>query len=348
MENLLTKEALTKRMATVANPLGIQSLDELHDLLQIYRELKVPESFFDIAQDDSIEIKGTEYSEHIPIMNIISVAQKLNKLKGCKGFSSLGDGMRNPSQFSATVFEITCAYYMCTRPEVTELIFAPEVIVNNSKKYPEFKCNGAGFELYCECKSMDSINRAKSSRALRLIKQIEKNLKGVLSEKFRVEIAFKSLPSNWNRNYGDQLKGAIMALIKSGFTKNVIELNMDKKHQTWIKLNKISDPPFLKSTLNVANRIPTKSPTLVIGEHSNIKSDIKAQIRDALTQLPADMNSIVFVYSLNEYFAGQAISEFFTDNNIEALSAVGSWTKNLTFHLNPQCKFILKDHLSLS
>lgn len=348
MENLLTIEALTKRMATIGTPFGIQSVDELYALLQIYRELKIPNSFFNITQGEFIEIRGVEYSEHIPIKNIVSIAKKLDKLKKCNGFSTLGDGMRNPSQFSATVFEVSCAYYMFTRPEVTGLVFAPEVIVNNFKKYPEFKCIGSDFEIYCECKSMDSINRAKSSRALRLMRQIEKDLKGVLSEKFRVEIAFKSLPSNWNRNYGDQLKGAIMTLVESNFTKRTIELVMNKKHQTWIKLNKISDPPFLKSTLNVANRIPSKRPTLVIGEHSNIKSDIKSQIKDALTQLPTDINSLIFIYSLNEHFAGQAISEFFNDNNNDALCAVGSWTKSLTFHINPKCKFALSERLSLS
>jgi hypothetical protein len=200
--------------------------------------------------------------------------------------------------------------------------------------------------LICECKSLKSINRVLKSKALKLIQLLDKKLQDSLDRNYRIEVSFKNLPTHWNRNFAEQLSGGIRTLLKLKYVERGIELSIENKHKTWIKLSKISDPMFFRSTINVANKLKNNNPTLVLSEVPNLKKNIKDTIKDARTQIPKESNSLIFLNSLNEHYAKQAIEEFFKDNNPTNLLAVLSGNKNVNIHRNLNCKVNILNYLT--
>ncbi len=306
--------------------------------LNIFNELGVEKKNFALDEKGYISVNGKDFSEKIPSKNMVFTAYKLNALKEFRGFESLANGFSNPTQFSATRFEVDCAFFMHQFRETDSIEFSPEMDIGGSKKYPEFVCSLGQTDIFCECKSLESLNRIKTSKVVRLMDEIKEDLRRVTLDENRIEIGFKSLPPHWNRNFGEQLAASIQVLIDKDVKDKHIELTIDGKHRTWIKLCNVGDNPYLKCTLNLANKPRGEAPTLVLGEIPNLKKDIKSLIRDALSQLPFDSLSVVFIYSLNETMSAEAISEFFNDNEHKNLIGVMSWTSKQIFHQNPNCK----------
>lgn len=338
--NLLQKNTLEKLFPG-------KDHEEMLSTLNIFHELSVNTSFFNIITPGHISIQGASFSDNIPIENIIKVATKLNTLKSYKNFDSFSEGFKNPTQFSDTIFEVDCAHFSLKSFKTKNIEFEPEVIKNGKVKRPDFLLIlFDSTEIICECKSLSSLNRAKGSKALKLMEQLEPELHETLDFKYRVEISFKSLPGHWNRNYSNQLHGAVKTLIKYRTIDETISLNfIDANHSTLIRLSKIDEPLFFKELINVGNQPKTNKPTLVISEQNNIKKDIKNSIRDARTQIPETENSIIFLYSLNEFNSEQGINEFYRDNQPENLLATVSWTTKAKVHKNPHCKVNIDDFL---
>ena len=340
MSNLLNKK-------TLAQLFPDENHEQLYSKLKIFTDLGVNRDFFNINDNGSITIHSSDSAENFSIETIFRVASQLINLKSFDNFASFSEGFNNPSQFSATIFEVDCANFALNNLKIKDICFEPEVSVNGGIKRPDFAViffdNSS---IICECKSLYSINRAKRSKALKLMQTLENKLQEILNSNFRVEISFKWLPTHWNRNYTDQLFGAVSTLIKKEFTAQHINLNIDNKHTTWIKLNRINEPIFFKNTLNVGNKPKGNNPTLVVGEVPNITKDIKDTIRDARTQIPEESNSVIFLYSLNEHYAERAIKEFYKDNSPNNLLSIVSWTNNLKIHRNFTCPANIFDYLN--
>tara|TARA_Y100001935_G_C17310260_1_gene515407 strand:+ start:2562 stop:3617 length:1056 start_codon:yes stop_codon:yes gene_type:complete len=347
MGNLLDRDTVQFLFPNGYKDLGYNSPEEVVGGLNIFNDLGVDRCMFETNQEGFIIVSGKDFSEQIPSKNIVHTAFKLNSMSSFEGFSSFKDGFNNPSQFSATRFEVECSYFMNNFPEVTALSFAPDVQVDGSIKKPEFLCTGNNLKIYCECKSLESINRIKQSKVVRLMDAIAKSLDSVTKDENRIEIGFKSLPPHWNRNFGEQLAAGIQVLIDKNVKSKHIEMTIDGKYKTWIKLSNVSDPQYLKCTLNLGNKPRGEDPTLVIGEIPNLKKDIKSLIRDALSQLPPDSLSIIFIYALNETMSAEAIAEFFRDNDYKMLIGIMSWTSKQIFHQNPKCNTKVGDLLTL-
>jgi len=342
VSNLLDK-------VTIARLFPEKDANDLCSDLNIFSYLNVNRRFFNVNDQGLVTIKSSDGEQNIPAENILTTAKQLNKLKCFENFGSFSKGFNNASQFSSTIFEVCCAYFALTHIAMKDMIFAPEVIVNGHIKRPDFAVTLTDdLSLICECKALDSINRAKKSRALRIMGILDSKLGQVLRSDFRVEIAFKGLPTHWNRNYADQLYGVISELIKRNFTANHIILNIGNRHKTWIKLSKADDPLFFQRTLNVGNKPKGDYPTLVIGELPNIKKDIKDAIRDAMTQIPKESSSLIFIYSLNEMYAAQAIREYYNANSPDKLLGVVSWTKDVHIHRNTRSKVNINNYLGFS
>ncbi|MGK5095321.1 hypothetical protein WDW89_25325 [Deltaproteobacteria bacterium TL4] len=340
MPNLLDKE-------TIAQVLPEKNHDEIYSQLNIFSELGVNRDIFKINDNGFIEIQLSDSVENFPIENFVKTAIQLNNLKSFENFSSFSVGFNNPSQISATIFEVNCANFVFDRIKYKDIRFAPEFSVKGHIKKPDFIVTLSDDSiLICECKSMDSINRAKRSKALKLIKLLDDKLKGILDSSFRIEVSFKNLPRHWNRNFVDQLFGAIGTLLKEQYTEKHIELNCENRQKTWIKLSRIEEPIFFNNILNVANKPKNDNPTLVVGEIPNLKKDIKDIIKDARTQIPEEYNSVIFLYSLNEHYAKQAIAEFIKDNNPGNLLGVISWNESVNIHRNLKCTANIFDYLT--
>ena len=99
----------------------------------------------------------------------------------------------------------------------------------------------------------------------------------MIPDEFRVEVAFKSLPQHWNRNYSEQLASVIKTLVEQRCMKQV-GLTINGRHKTYVKLSLLTDKPYFNCLLNLGNKPPQENPTFILGEFTDLTSGIKASI----------------------------------------------------------------------
>lgn len=343
--NLLNNCSLEEALKNTVPCLRGYTVDSINKAMDQFRVLKTNPNFFNFKSDGLCTISGNGWSEAIKVENMLRTGEMLSRLSRYENFNSFAPSFNNPEQFTATMFEINCCDTFVREFSVQNLEFEPEHDVNGTIKRPEFKAiMEDGQVIFGECKSLASLNGLRSSRAMKIKELIFDKILPLVPDKRRLEISFKVLPRHWNRNYTNQLFGAIDQLVKNDFKKQHLELIIDQSHKTWIKLCDQHESQFFNNIINVSDKIMSKFPKLILGECSNIKKDIKSLIKDAMTQLSADSYSTIFLYSLNESFATEAISEFIRDNEPANLLGIFSWTKSLKFHRNLLCKIDLNDY----
>lgn len=344
--NLLDSKSLEAAIQNGVPCLEGQSVESVMNAMEQFRVFKTNLAFFNFSTEGLCGVSGAGWAETIAVKNILRVGSILNQLCKFKNFNSFATGFNNPEQFRATMFEVNCCDAFNNEFKVVRLEFEPDHSVKGSIKKPEFKAIfDDGLEIFVECKTLGSLNGLRNSRVMKIKDAIFETILPLVPNNRRVEISFKVLPQHWNRNYVEQLSGAVGQLIKDDFQKQHIELVIDQSHTTWIKLCDRSEPQFLNNIVNVGEVPKEKSPQLILGELANIKKDIKDLIKDARTQLSEESYSVIFIYSLHEGFATQAISEFFEDNKPKKLLGIFSWTSSLRFHRNTFSEMNLNDHL---
>ncbi|MFA6038131.1 MAG: hypothetical protein WC748_08450 [Legionellales bacterium] len=335
MFNLLNEESLSYfcERNDMFHGFGIE---EVVNTFNIFKILNVSFDMLNFNEKGVMILAESDgITRSITIKGLFYYAKKLTALRGCEGFQSFSDGFNNPTQFYDTLFEVDCAYEILIKPDTVELVLSPEVKVKGSIKRPDFKfLTKTGLTVYCECKSMNSVDRAKKSKALRIMSRIEPKINALLSDNFRIEIEFKSLPQTWNSNYSDQITAVIETLVKEKFMETHLDVDI-LGHKTKIKLCRCRDDLYFRSLMNVGNKAVSDNPTLIIGENMNLKKSIKEIIRRALTQLPPEEAGVVFIDSLNERNAKEAIYEFFSHNKIKHLYGIFSRTTVLNYYPNP-------------
>ncbi|HVV67814.1 MAG TPA: hypothetical protein VHE99_02080 [Gammaproteobacteria bacterium] len=335
MRNLLDERDILELYQSGILP-AASSAEDAISTLEIFPYLNIAPEILNLDENGYISLNEHGLQRKILVNEIFLFAKKLNFLKECKGFQTLSNSINNQTQFFDTIFEVDCAHFMLTNYNITKIDLSAEIIVNDRIKRPDFSFltkNGA--EVFCECKSLESAHRIKNSKVIRLMQQLEPHLKNLATEKFRIEIAFKTLPTHWNANYSEQLASSIQVLIENQFTKNHLDLVIDDMHETHVKLCLVNEKPYFNCLINLGNKAPDKSPTFVIGEIANVQKDIKNSIKDAMTQLPSDKPGIIFINSLNESDARQAIIKFFRYNTKDNIYGVFSKTKTFQCHINP-------------
>ena len=306
--------------------------------MEQFRALQTNPQFFNFDTEGVCTVSGKGWAEANPVSNIISVGNKLNTLSKYKNFSSFASGFNNPQQFSATIFEVDCCHYFSQNFKILDFEFDVEHDVSGNIKKPEFKAVFDGnIEVFGECKSLASLNGVRSSRVMKMKESIFEKILPIVPNNRRIEISFKTLPQHWNRNYSDQMFAFAEDIIKRDYKEKHFEITIDQKHTTWLKLCDRSEKQFLTNIVNVGDVPPNQSPKLILGELANIKGDIKDLIKDARTQLSDDSLSVIFIYSLHKTYAAQAITEYFTNNQLKNLLGICSWANTLEFHRNPSC-----------
>jgi hypothetical protein len=93
---------------------------------------------------------------------MLAITVQLRWLQGYQGFDQLIASLNNPSQISATIFEIEAAAWCATRLCTTALSFSPDVIKREKIKHPDFLWVTDFGDLYCECKQANAWQRGES------------------------------------------------------------------------------------------------------------------------------------------------------------------------------------------
>lgn len=340
--NLLDPKSIDLAIKNSVPCLNGRSVSSVETSMQQFHNLGTNSQFFNFDKKGECEVSGKDWSEVIAVESMIKVGELLNQLSSFSNFNSFATAFNNPQQFSATMFEVDCCSFFIRDYKFTSFEFDPEHLVKGHTKRPEFKAVFDGnIEVFGECKSLASLNGLRSSRVMKIKSPIFQKILPIVPDNRRIEVSFKMLPQNWNRNYADQIFGAAGQLIKMDYMTKHLELVLDQKHTTWIKLCDRSHQKYLTNIVNVADVPPDQSPKIILGELANIKGDIKELIKDARSQLSDDSFSVIFIYSLHKVFAKQAIAEFFQDNKLKKLTGIFSWTDILEFHKNPYAELDL-------
>lgn len=346
--NLLDEKSFLSSIAIddVKTQLDGGEPEQVFKSLEIFKQINVKQELFNYNSKGFVNIPLEFGALNIPIKNFIGISNKLLRLSGYKNFESFGKGYNNPTQVEATNFEVDCCDFIANHFDIENMEFEPEVLKDGSAKYPEAKITLKDeLTFFIECKSLSNEGRVKQSKVLKLLKQIQPDIKEHLDPKYRLEISFISLPFHWNRNYSEQLIACFGKLKEKEFVDKHLVLKIDDKYTTWVKLCKITEKQYFKNTLNIGNSPEDGKHTLILGEVPNLIKAIKRNIRDALSQIPDTEYSLIFLYPLNKTYALQAFNEFFKDNENNKLIGAVSWTNKVQLIENPKCDVKLSSRL---
>lgn len=316
-------------------------------MITFFKEIGLAPEMYEIGKDE-IRIKGGDFAEVFPGQSILVLRANCDRLRSFPGFDRLIEGFQNPTQFSATVFEINCAIFCLDKYAATDLIFGIDVTVNGGKKRPDFEAViGQQLKFLVECKSLQSINRVRSSRAYRIAKILIRDAAYTLPDQWRLEFSFSSLPHHWNRNLSDQIKGAVGVLLGSAYTAKSISLAFETGIDVSIKLCKRTDPFFFSGPVRAADTGPREQPKILVTEGYDFSRSIMGVFRDAITQLPSERPHMIFIYSISQVACEAAATRFFENQQRRNLLAIHSWTNNIARIWNPHCA-LSQDCLPLS
>jgi hypothetical protein len=120
---------------------------ELTDFLELF-----PEQHWRTIRGGMLVVRAGKSSTVFSLENMLHITRSLKKMKKYKGFEKLVEGFRNPTQVSATWFEVKVAEWCAGRAVSISLEFSPEVLVKNRTKNPEFLWETSLGRLYVECK----------------------------------------------------------------------------------------------------------------------------------------------------------------------------------------------------
>jgi hypothetical protein len=272
------------------------------NIIDIWDRL-LPKNIDFSINNNHIEIpQNKDTSYHISIIKFLKCGEQMLALQKCKNFDEQVKPFgNNRQQFNATVFELKCAYFMHHTYGAT-IEFSPPVKVKNNDKKPDFKLiHAKAGEIFCECKSLWSINRIERSKPLMLAKNIEIDLQTLkIPEHLRIEIFFEKLPRHFNRNLGKQLTAAIEKLIKNNVIGIKTSLNYsDSGDNIHIVCQRKNLPIFFKNATEYLARPETfkreNAQILILKKNNAAYTNYISPIKEALTQLPQDKNCVIFI-----------------------------------------------------
>jgi hypothetical protein len=312
----------------------LESPEQVYEALKIFLDLGLAPTYLRVDQA-GIGVRNDDgQGGGMPPEGLIRLALQLNELRWRKGFSDLSVGLKNPTQFLSTIFEVDCMSYMASLPGVGDVEISPEVQVAGKTKRPDFKLTGANFELYCECKSMASVNRGVRSKALRLSRLVTADVEKIIPDGLRLEIAIQKLPRDWNNGLRERILGVAIATVQQNAVSIPLHLKYGKS-EFWAKLCRSGDPPHYTGCL-VASAAPEGQGKFVVYEWLDLREATKSLMRDALTQVPLESDALVHIFGWTGRELEDAAREFFAVNKHPHLVGLLAWTDRPRFAANPR------------
>lgn len=311
-----------------------ETADTAFDALSIFNALEVNHDLFSADEYGVTTIDLKECEVHVSLKRLIELSKKLTDLKNCENFSSFSRAFKNPEQFTATAFEIDCAYFALTEMKIKSLIFEP---TTESTKKPDFKITMFDDQdLYCECKSIENHRRGEKSRVVRLFRKLMPYIANHLSSDLRIEIYLRALPENWENKFIDLIVESTRRLKLSYPSHKYAEINFQNTI-TIIKICKHTEERDFINYMSVADGRLEENPRLVISEMPNLKKDIKNTIRYAASQLPNDRLGLIFCQCIHDDYGAQAAMEYMEYNTNQNLLGIMMLAKKTQFIVNRRC-----------
>lgn len=337
-QTIFSREVVRRLFPAGIAQFRLKSPSGILDCLDVLPSLGVDRRKFWVTDAGQVEWKVADEGDAtsgMPAIDFIGGVARLGMLKACPGFSSLAEGLRNPQQYLATMFEVDCAFLLHATPDVQGLEFSPEYLVGGTLKRPDFRFRWREHTFVCECKSMISLNGLWRSRALKLSGKLGPLVESAIPAERRVEIAFSSLPNSWNGTLPGRVAEVLRKMLRLD-ELDVTETIDDGPDSVMLRLLRASDPAWFGPGQRVARAAPGTPSRMDTIALDSLYRDTRDVVADALTQLPRDSICLVFVACFMGRGVVDAIAKSFESDNAAHVGAVVTWTDRVAFHPNPR------------
>jgi hypothetical protein len=270
------------------------------------------------------------------IDQMLAITVQLRWLQGYKGFDQLIAGLNNPSQISATIFEIEAAAWCATRLCTTALTFSPDVVKREKVKHPDFLWETNVGALYCECKQANTWQRSE----YRLLSQISGDLNDAMGDadtwptSVRIEVLIHGL---FRAGAKDRLKAIVREQAIAVRLGNRPRVFQDDVFTVKVRDRSVY-PEALADSLThnsiLVGQVPvnlndSRNAYMVVSKSiglARVKA-LKDLVRDAKKQLPDAAPSGVFVEIPSSVdLAAKKLEEMLGQSANQSLVWVSIWT----------------------
>lgn len=282
-------------------PIHALLVNHLEDYVRLF---KWPD-FHTLYQGGMLSIQGPnkgQFAFHFE--SLLEITGLLTRLEQFPGFQSLMEGFRNPTQISATLFEVQVAAWCAARRVRQSIEFSPEVQVGGRIKRPEFLWHTSLGDIYCECKQENSVDNKASRRIMKLFEILGKAYKdsGPWDETNRLDM----IVGHPARDGTNQIITRLVQEAASRQRANAWQGDIVDGVVT-LKMSKRTDSlPNIAGCLQIHHKElkaghpePALSTnaifTLTMSVMGHRLKQLVELIRDARTQLPPDKQGAIFI-----------------------------------------------------
>lgn len=276
----------------------------LDDYLSLFPEA----SWRLVHYDGSVVVNtGGRGRFHLAIGQALCLTKTLRSLGQYRGFESLLRGFRNPSQFFATLFEVSVAEWCSSRLLTIDLEFSPPILVKGATKRPDLLWHTALGSLYVECKRSTDFEHKFSKRLNRLHQALESEYGKHASwnNALRLDITIVRAAKNGVEH---RLANAVAWAAGNQGAPDPESLRFEQGEVVALIRDRIRDPAIAATggpgnILCVASVTVGATPVGLNDAHVRIQMDVGPHranaavklIRDARTQLPTTSKGAIFL-----------------------------------------------------
>lgn len=281
-------------------PIHALLVDHLDDYVRLFKRT----DFHLLYQGGMLSIAGPNRTKFgFRFESLLEITGTLARLERFPGFHSLIEGLFNPTQIHATLFEVQVAAWCATRKVCQSIEFSPEVQIGESVKRPEFLWLTTLGSIYCECKQENSVDNKATKRAQKLFEVLGK--------------AYKA-NAHWDETSRLDVLVCHPALdgVDQGIERLVREAAARQQAGVWegdivdgvvtLKMTTRADPlPDVVGCVQIHHRVLKGAPeparstnasyTLTMSVMGHRLRRLVDLVKDARTQLPRDKPAAIFI-----------------------------------------------------
>jgi hypothetical protein len=306
----------------------------LDDYLALFPELH----WRHISWGGVVFVQGGSYSQHFDLVEMLQYTAALQRLRGFPGFQCLVAGFRNPPQVPSTLFEVGVADWCASRAVTIGLEFSPVVVARGRVKRPEFRWQTTLGELYAECKRGGEFENKVSRRITKLVDCVDAIYKsyGPWLPSSRLEVRFTDSVKNG-------VEGRIRSVVERAFA--ALGQGMPTRTITFQEGEVIGTVQILPAPLlhedtfggDVIHQAKLVVGSVAVGINDayldvamsvarHRANAVAHLMRDALTQLPEDRPSAIFIQLQGLGKVIERVQQLFSAPRFAQVSVVGLFT----------------------